>query len=257
MPAGNANSISGRLERGGYAVVDDALNGTEVSVLCAALAPLWRRTPTGRNAFEGRRTKRVYGLLAKTRATDALVASEFLNALAREWIGHHQLSAHVAVEVGPQAAGQELHTDDAIYPVERPHDDLVLSAIWALDDLTPDRAATRVVPASHRGDVEPPAQSARPVELRAGGLLLYRGALWHAVGANRSDRSARFVHTEYIASWLRPLETHLLQISRATARNLPARLQELVGYNIRPPYTGSVNGRHPRRALRRLRLLPN
>ena len=34
-------------------------------------------------------------------------------------------------------------------------------------------------------------------------------------------------------------------------RTLPERLQELLGYNIRPPFMGYVDGRHPRRSLER------
>jgi hypothetical protein len=30
---------------------------------------------------------------------------------------------------------------------------------------------------------------------------------------------------------------------------LPARLQELLGYNIYPPFIGYVDGRHPRKLL--------
>ena len=33
------------------------------------------------------------------------------------------------------------------------------------------------------------------------------------------------------------------------ARTLPERLQELLGYNVYPPFLGYVDGRHPRRAL--------
>ena len=32
-------------------------------------------------------------------------------------------------------------------------------------------------------------------------------------------------------------------------RTLPPRLQELLGYNIFPPFLGYVDGRHPRRVL--------
>ena len=38
------------------------------------------------------------------------------------------------------------------------------------------------------------------------------------------------------------------ETSRAT---FPVRLQELLGYNIRPPFIGYVDGRHPRKLLER------
>ncbi|WP_255523321.1 hypothetical protein [Blastococcus sp. TML/M2B] len=36
---------------------------------------------------------------------------------------------------------------------------------------------------------------------------------------------------------------------REIARELPERLQELLGYNVHPPFLGYVDGRHPRRVL--------
>jgi len=252
------NSIVGipeGLERDGYAVIHAVVRPTQLEAIRAAVRPLLSRTPYGRNAFEGRRTRRVYGLLAKTRSTDPLVSSEFLGALSRDLLGHHQLSAHIAVRVDAGAVAQALHTDDQVYPVARPHDELVLSALWAVDPLNAGGGTTVLIPGSHLWEDRTPnaADRARAIEVSvpAGSLLLYHGSLWHGVGANQSMDAVVFIHSEFIASWLRPLETQLLSIPRSTVRQLPVRLQELIGYNIRPPYTGSVNGRHPRRALRR------
>ena len=85
--------------------------------------------------------------------------------------------------------------------------------------------------------------------MRAGSVLFYPGSLWHGGGANRTDRPRLGVILEYAASWLRQQENHLLAVPRELARTLPERLQELLGYNIRPPFIGYVDGRHPRRAL--------
>jgi ectoine hydroxylase-related dioxygenase (phytanoyl-CoA dioxygenase family) len=54
---------------------------------------------------------------------------------------------------------------------------------------------------------------------------------------------------EYVVSWLRPQENHCLAVPRRIARTLPARLQELLGYNIFPPFVGYVDGTHPRKVL--------
>ena len=54
---------------------------------------------------------------------------------------------------------------------------------------------------------------------------------------------------EYVAAWLRAQETHLLAVPREVVRTLPPRLQELLGYNIFPPFLGYVDGRHPIRTL--------
>jgi ectoine hydroxylase-related dioxygenase (phytanoyl-CoA dioxygenase family) len=56
---------------------------------------------------------------------------------------------------------------------------------------------------------------------------------------------------EYAAGWLRPQENHCLSVPRDIVRDLPERLQELLGYNIYPPFVGYVDGSHPRKVLSR------
>jgi ectoine hydroxylase-related dioxygenase (phytanoyl-CoA dioxygenase family) len=57
------------------------------------------------------------------------------------------------------------------------------------------------------------------------------------------------VALEFAASWVRQQENHMLAVPQPVAAGLPERLQELLGYNIRPPFVGYVDGRHPRRVL--------
>jgi len=43
----------------------------------------------------------------------------------------------------------------------------------------------------------------------------------------------------------RPVENHVLAVPPSVVGTLPTRLQELLGYNIYPPFMGYVDGRHP------------
>ena len=54
---------------------------------------------------------------------------------------------------------------------------------------------------------------------------------------------------EFVSAWLRPQENHVIGVPRAVARDLPPRLQELLGWNVYPPFLGNVDGRHPRKYL--------
>ena len=63
------------------------------------------------------------------------------------------------------------------------------------------------------------------------------------------DQRRLGVILEYVASWLRAQENHVVAVPPEVMRTLPPRLQELLGYNIFPPFLGYVDGRHPRRAL--------
>jgi ectoine hydroxylase-related dioxygenase (phytanoyl-CoA dioxygenase family) len=165
-------------------------------------------------------------------------------------LGAYQLSAPTAIAIGPGAAAQALHRDDGLYPVARPHAELVCSVMWAIDEFTEANGGTRLVPASH-GDYtgEPTDADAISVSMPAGAAIMYVGSLWHGGGANRTDQVRRGVVMHYAASWLRPAENHCLAVPRDVVRGLSPRLQELLGYNVHPPFLGNVDGRHPQRLL--------
>jgi ectoine hydroxylase-related dioxygenase (phytanoyl-CoA dioxygenase family) len=79
--------------------------------------------------------------------------------------------------------------------------------------------------------------------------MFYLGSLWHGGGANQTGQPRLGVILEYASAWLRPQENHCLAVPRAVVRQVPERLQELLGYNIYPPFVGYVDGGHPRKVL--------
>ncbi|HEV3451008.1 MAG TPA: phytanoyl-CoA dioxygenase family protein [Acidimicrobiia bacterium] len=241
------------LERDGYARIPDAVPLDLVAAARADLTTILERTPTGRDDFEGRRTQRVYALFAKTRALDAFALHPAVLELLDRVLGCYQLSAPAAIAIGPGETAQPLHPDDAIYPVNRPHAELVVNVMWPLEDFTEANGATRIVPGSHRWVDERPGPDTPTVaiDLPAGAALVYLGSVWHGGGANHTDRARLGVVLHYAAAWLRPVESHLLAVPPDAAAPLPPRLQELLGYNICPPFIGYVDGRHPRALLGR------
>jgi ectoine hydroxylase-related dioxygenase (phytanoyl-CoA dioxygenase family) len=138
-----------------------------------------------------------------------------------------------------------------VYPLSWPHPQVVLNTMWALDDFTEENGATLVVPGSHRTAPEqrPDDAAAVPATMPAGSVMLYSGTVWHGGGANRTSERRLGVILEYVVGWLRAQETHVLAVPPEVVRTLPERLQELLGYNIYPPFLGYVDGRHPRRTL--------
>lgn len=235
----------------GYATIPDAISLQAAARARTALDDLLASTPRGRDDFEGRRTRRVYALFAKTRALDDLAIHPEVLAVLDRVLGHYQLSAPAGISIGPHEAAQPLHPDDAIYPLPRPHPEIVVNVMWPLQDFTEANGATRIIPGSHHWGDERPAPDAETVtiEMAPGTALLYSGSVWHGGGANHTDGDRLGVVLHYAASWLRPVENHVLAVPPEQARTLPVRLQELLGYNIHPPFIGYVDGRHPRTLL--------
>ena len=142
--------LIGRLDRDGYALLRDAASPEAVAAARADLERILEHTPPGRDDFEGRRTQRVYALFAKTRRLDAFALHPTVLGVLDQVLGDYQLSAPAAIAIGPGERDQPLHPDDAIYPVPRPHPELVVNVMWPLDDFTLANGATRIVPGSHR-----------------------------------------------------------------------------------------------------------
>ena len=240
------------LERDGFAVATGVLPTATVDELRRDLLP--RLQHSGRNAFEGHATQRLYGVLEQTDTCDLLVDHPLiLGLIDRVLEPNYLLSQLQAINILPGEAAQLLHYDDAFYRWPRPRPALGVATIWAIDDFTAANGATVVIPGSHRWGERMPtpddAREVRPVVMPAGSVVVFLGTLWHGGGANRSDASRLAVTAQYCAPWCRPQENFSLSVSRARAARSSAHLQRLLGYSIWPPFMGFVNGMHPRRLL--------
>jgi ectoine hydroxylase-related dioxygenase (phytanoyl-CoA dioxygenase family) len=250
--AATGGGIADLLAEHGYVIVTGLMPPADVAAARADLSRVLGATPTGRNAFEGFSTQRVYALFAKTRTFDQAAIHPLMLAVLDDALGHYQLSAPVGIRIGPGERAQILHRDDAIYPLPEPHPPVVLNTMWPLDEFTESNGATRLVPGSHQWAAGRQPGAADPVltaTMSPGSVMIYLGSLWHGGGANLTGQPRLGVILEYAAGWLRPQENHCLAVPRAVVRDLPQRLQELLGYNIYPPFVGYVDGVHPRRVL--------
>jgi len=253
MPATSASQdVAQRLTDDGYVVVTGMLDAARLQAARADLDRVLRSTMTGRNFFEGFDTQRVYALFAKTRTFDQAAIDPLLIDVLDRVLGHYQLSAPVGICIGPGEKAQILHRDDSIYPVPEPHPPLVVNTMWPLDEFTAENGATRFIPGSHNWEPGRRPTAGDPVEtavMSPGSVMFYLGSLWHGGGANQTAAPRLGVILEYAAGWLRQQENHCLAVPGDTVRQLPERLQELLGYNIYPPFVGYVDGRHPRKVL--------
>jgi ectoine hydroxylase-related dioxygenase (phytanoyl-CoA dioxygenase family) len=246
--------ILAELERQGYAVLPGVLTDDEVQVVRAALAPHLEQGPRGRNDFEGFDTQRVYCLVAKSRAFDRLILEPAVLDAAAHLLGENfLLTATLAIDLHPGQQAQQMHFDDAFYRIPRPRPPVSLSVMWAIDDFTGQNGATVIHPGSHRWSDGPWAPDGDTVSatMTAGSALLYLGTLVHAGGANSTSQARLGVSIQYATAWARQQENFSLALGIEGARELPTRLQELIGYSIHPPFMGMIDGRHPRRLLER------
>jgi ectoine hydroxylase-related dioxygenase (phytanoyl-CoA dioxygenase family) len=233
----------------GYAIVPGLLGEPTLTAARDQLGDLAESAGWG-TGFDGTRTRRVWAPLAVTRCMDTAALDPLVLDVVERLVGPGaQFGNTCAIQVHPGQGAQVLHYEQGIYPLPRDRD-VMISAIWALDDFTADNGATRVVPGSHlRPAGKPDHAEAVPVVMPAGSVLLFSGRLYHGGGANTSSRPRLGVVIDYLQPWLRPCEAHTLSAlgaDPAAVRGLPPRLQELLGFNQASGYLGFVNGQHPR-----------
>lgn len=264
----------------GYVVFERAMTPDQVEAVRGALAPHLGRDVTGRNDFEGYRSNRVYGLLAKSPGVfGEMVTHPLPLAFAEADLGTScLLSALLAINLHPGETEQAWHWDDGHISIPLPHPSFGVSAFWAIDDLTDDNGATEILPGSHRWDADdvhrhlsggdfvnrlvhdPPEHVAHDGAVRitmpAGSVMLAKGTLWHRGGANRSDRDRLIVTPQYCPGWSRQLENMVLAVPPDVAADLPQRVRELIGYSIHAPFMGYVDGVHPAKVLQHRQGVP-
>lgn len=235
----------------GYCIVEHMMPAAEVAATKAELLDILGATPEGRNDFEGYKTRRIYALFAKTRRFDAWATHPLLLGVLDRILHFYQLSAPVGIHIGPGEVAQGLHKDQSVYPLPADFMPVVVNTMWAFDDFTRANGATRLIPRSHTWGDRTPTDDDEFVyaEMPAGSVMFYLGNAWHGGGANTTDAPRLGVILEYVMAWLRAQENHVLAVPREVAAALPERLQELLGYNIFPPFVGYVDGRHPRRYI--------
>jgi len=238
------------LMKNGYVIIENLLSKEVCEQIKADGLNLLGRT--GRNAFEGHKTQRVYDVLSKTRTTDSLATHpRILGLMDRFFHPSYLLSQSQIINIQSGEAPQGLHYDDAFYRIPRPRQPLGAATIWAIDEFTNTNGATVVIPNSHEWGDERAGQRDEAISavMPRGSVIFFLGTTWHGGGQNRSENARFAVTHQYCEGYMRQQENYLLELSKETVRDLSPELQSLVGYSIYPPFMGMVGGMHPLRTL--------
>lgn len=250
-PAQHARDLAS-LERDGFVILEDLLDADALAGIRAESERLLPVVRTGRNAFEGVQTRRIYNVLGRNSAFDRLAHHPRVMALLDEmFLQNYLLSQAQVINILPGEAAQALHYDDSFYRIPRPRSALGAATVWAIDEFNDDNGATAIVPGSHvwGEDRTPERSEAMPARMKAGSCILYFGTFWHGGGENRSEAARLAVTCQYCEPWVRQQENFLLELSRERVRELSPELRSMVGYSVFPPFMGMVEGMHPLRLL--------
>ncbi|HTZ07744.1 MAG TPA: phytanoyl-CoA dioxygenase family protein [Acidimicrobiales bacterium] len=251
-PGGSAiEAHARRLRDQGWTVIEDAFPAALADAIGEDLVRLEKRLGTrpADNAFEGRRTTRIYNLLVHGPLYEQIpVHPTVLPVVERVLDEGLLISSLSSIAIGPGEAAQPLHADDQLIPVPRPHPPLICNTMWAITEFTEENGATRLCPGSHRLPHAPDVAGTYetiPAVMSKGSVLVWVGSLWHGGGANTTDRRRVGIAMNYCAGFLRQQENQQLGIPLTTVRGFPRRLQELCGYSIYRGLIGHIDKHHP------------
>jgi hypothetical protein len=234
------------LERDGALIVEEILTpaqldrlDSELDRIVAEVTPGLRH-PTSEDMidFYGLSTIRIDGLPAKSSTfIEAMLlphllesADHFLLPNCKDYL----LNTGQLIQIGPGETAQELHRDESAWAeVPYPRPPLEVEAMFALTDFTAANGATRVVPGSHHWPPDRKAEASEitQAEMKAGSALVYLGSAIHGGGANvTTDQQRRGMFLGYVVGWLRTEENLFLTVPFDKVRDMPLRVQELLGY---------------------------
>lgn len=210
--------------------------------------------------FFGQHTRHLTGVAAKSRvfATEILceptmqsICESVLGPSCARW----QLNIAQVLDRGPGAQQQLLHRDELVWVhLPRPHPEVQVASVIALEDFCAENGATRVIPGSHKWPLErlPEEHETVAAEMPAGSAIVYLGSTIHGGGPNTTrDRGRRGMHMSFVVGWLRTEENQYLETPLEVARTLPRASQELLGYAVHDAiadaggYLGTVDLRDP------------
>jgi ectoine hydroxylase-related dioxygenase (phytanoyl-CoA dioxygenase family) len=250
------------LRRDGVVVIDNAIDAPQLSEVGRELDPWFERAPGGEGAFFGRRTRRFGALMAKARSAQGLLLHDRILPLCEKLLiaddigkarcDNIQLNISQGIGIGSEEPEQVIHRDQDLFWVKhwpgwQAGFEVLVNALYCIDDFTLANGATRFVPGSCHWDLErwPDEREIVQAEAKAGSAILWLGSMMHGGGANRTDLIRRGAVITYSLGWLQPGEKSLLSIPHDVARKLPRRAQRLLGYQVHRPTLGWVEGRDP------------
>lgn len=222
----------------GALILEGAASDAEMDRFMAEMRPWIEATPDGFDDFSGRRTTRTGALVARSAQARDFVTDPRVLELARRFLQpfclRFQLHLTQIIRLRPGQGAQAIHRDRWAWGKYLQGIEPQFNTIWAATDFTAANGATLVAPGSTTwpDDRLPRPEELCQAEMARGSVLLYTGSVFHGGGENRSDADRVGINLTYSLAWLRQEENQYLSCPPDIARDLPAPLQELLGYTV-------------------------
>ena len=242
------------IARDGGCIIDELFSAEFCNELISDFAPHLSESEWGldelgyRDNFYGLKTKRLHGLFSKSKKMEGILTHPIFMAIAKTILVDSKLASDFRLSnselmvIGQDQSNQEFHTDGTSWRRAQQHEhprEILFSTNIALTPFTSTNGATRVVPGSHLWNEykEPSEEEICLATMSQGSVLLYSGNVIHSGGENIEQEQRIGLYQGYVASWLRPIENHLITNEAADIAELSPEAQTLLdvspaGYTV-------------------------
>jgi len=229
--------------RDGYTVIPNCFSRSTASAAISEIQRLSGSSPsTGRNAFEGKKTNRIFALPNKSRFFDQFYILPEVLALNDYFLEPEYLIYVIqSIVINPGEGQQVIHHDDETTKLPRPRAPVSAAIMAVFDDYTELNGATRVIPRSHLWGKEerPDKKDSIPIVCPAGSIVYFLGTTYHSGGPNQSDKPRHALTIQYCQPYIRPLEDLILSVDPRKLNEIPEKVVNMMGYKSAFPFLGS------------------
>ena len=235
---GAIEAAADRVIADGWTILSSALSIENLAGVRAAADRILvgaRRREKKYGAPDDYGSRRVRELLGRGDVFWECASHQAVNGIVARLLGPTFIIGAAALnEVNPGARQQRLHRDDMFVPLPRPFaKPLIVNTIWALDDFTVTKGATRFVHQSHHADGDHIGDcDLMHAEMSAGGVFIFDGSLWHGSSENTTSCRRVGLVVTYCAGFLRPFENQLRGVSERRIAAMPPDRRRLVSTSM-------------------------
>ncbi len=241
------------LDHDGVVIIRELIDRTTMQAVIGQVAPRLAERKTGGGEFFGYRKRSIGALFSHGPALAQIPLNPTVQALADRVLSPscntYQVHATGAIQVWGGGQNQPLHREiDAYTPFIQPSPDTpeyILFFMFAGTDFTAENGATRLVPGSHRWPADRRAAEGEVCQavMPQGSAVVWLGKTLHGLGTNTTASPRTGLFFSFSVGWLRQEENQYLAVPVDIAKELPERLQQLLGYRAHGTFLGWVDGR--------------
>lgn len=240
-PTKNIHKLRTDIKKWGYCLVENALSTQQVKVMKERvysqmegenLAGIPCYTQSGQNINtlinKGSCFSKCIEHHPSAIQAGPLIEQLISDVLGKRWI----CNSFFASGSKPGGLPQFMHQDQHIcLPHQILESPLLFNTLLCVDDMDEHNGGTLIIPGSHQiFDYKKPLPPTINLDAKAGTAVLFDGRLWHATGANKTNKFRFVCIMSCIKSWMRQQENWILSVKPQIINSASPKLLHRLGF---------------------------